>query len=299
MRRRPGDSYQKDIRIGIFEVTKRKHKSHSITTLFFQRTNIALSETTMMPVQKSSTMFAIILLLAAILPSSFGFPNGAPNCNVGNAAIGQGSYHDEPNGLLLNMGIAVCMAGSNINANETIHVDQNSTYTLTLQRSMNSGIEGIFVRLAPMNSSETLEAFETDTVLTTTNTLLQPSKFCSASTTGLTHTNQNRKLSIEITVDTTGLPIDSYYVLGITSVDHHDHSHTNYTMHVMDGKSSNHTTHRAVAATNGTCQPVEVNATQPDAAASSTSDVNAILFPTKYYYTAMMLTMVGLISTIQ
>lgn len=239
----------------------------------------------MMPVQKSSTMFAIVLLLATILPLTFGYPNGAPNCNVGNAAIGQGSYHDEPNGLLLNMGIAVCMAGSNINANETIHVEPNSTYTLTLQRSMNSGIEGTFVRLAPMNSSDSLEAFETDTVLTTTNSLLQVSKFCFASATGLTHTNQDRKLMIEITVDTTGLPIYSEYVLGITSVDHHDHSHTNYTMHIIDGKSSNHTTHRAAAATNGTCQPVEINSTQADAAASSTSDVNAILFPSKYYRT--------------
>jgi hypothetical protein len=77
-------------------------------------------------------------------------------------------------------------------------------------------------------------------------------------------------------METTGLPIDSEYILGITSVDHHDHAYTPYMIHITVGK--NHTT----AAMNGTCQPVE-----------ATSGANAFLFPS--YYTAM-LTMVGLMS---
>lgn len=233
----------------------------------------------MTPTQTSSAILTKFLLVATILPLAFGLPNGAPNCNDGNAAIGLGSYHDAPRGLLSNLGIAVCMGGTNVNTNETIHVEPNSTYTLTLQRSMNGGIEGIFVRLAPMNASETVEVIDADAVLTTSNPLLQVSTYCSAtSATGITHTNKERKPMIEITMDTTGLPIDSEYVLGITSVDHHDHAYTPYMIHVTDGK--NHSD----AAINGTCQPVEV-----------TSGTNALVFLS--YYTAI-LTMVGLMSTL-
>lgn len=224
-------------------------------------------------------LFTTLFFFASFLPSTFGFPIGAPNCNDGNAAIGEGSYHDAPRGLLSSLGIAVCMSGMNVNTNETIHVEPNSTYTLTLQRSMNGGIEGIFVRFAPMDSSESIEAIGADTVLTTTNPLLQISTFCSASATGITHTNKDRKPMLEITMDTSGLPIDSEYKLGITSVDHHDHAYTSYTIHITDGK--NHTT----TATNGTCQPV-------DASGAST-----ILFSSNYLYTAI-LTIVGLISLV-
>ena len=241
----------------------------------------------MAPVQPSSTIFAkLLFVMAAILPPiAFGFPYGAPNCNDGNAALGQGSYHDAPRGLLSNLGIAVCMDGTNINTNDTIHVEPNNTYTWTLQRSINGGIEGIFVRLAPMmdttSSSEIVAVIDTDTVLTTMNPLLQVSNFCASSATGITHTNKDRKPVIEITMDTTGLPIDSIYVLGITSVDSHDYAYTPYMIHVMDGTRNNHTTN-----TNGTCQPVE-----------GTSAVNSFLSSSCYYSTAMMLTVVGLIST--
>jgi hypothetical protein len=224
-------------------------------------------------------VFTKILFLATLFPFTNGYPNGAPNCNDGNAAIGQGSYHDAPRGLLSNLGIAVCMDGININTNDTFHAEPNSTYTLTLQRSMNGGIEGIFVRFASMDMTVS-ESVELDTVLTTTNTLLQASTFCSASATGLTHTNKDRKPAIEITIDTTGLPIGSEYGLGITSVDHHDHAYASYTIHIMDGK--NHST----MATNGTCQAVE-----------ATSGVNSVVFSSNPFFT-LLLTVVGFISTL-
>lgn len=71
-------------------------------------------------------MFTKLLFVATILPLAFGFPIGAPNFNDGNAAIGQGSYHGAPGGVLSNLGIAVCMDGTNVNTNLTIHVEPNS-----------------------------------------------------------------------------------------------------------------------------------------------------------------------------
>jgi hypothetical protein len=240
---------------------------------------------------KVSVLMAKILVAVVAITThnsvTYGYPQGAPNCNDGNAALGTGSYHDVSRGLLSTMAISVCIDGKNVNENDTFHAKPNSTYTIKLQRTMNGGIEGIFVRLAAMNtsSSSPIEVIDSDAVLSTTNKLLQISTFCTGSATGITHTSKDRKPVIEITMDTTGLPIDSEYMLGITSVDHHDHSYTPYMIHIMDGMNS-------TTATNGMTTNNETADCLPIA-----SGVDDILFSNNYY-TAILTVSFGLISTL-
>jgi len=227
-----------------------------------------------------------VIALSTIVPKIAGYPQGAPFCNDGNAAIGEGSYHDAPRGLLSAMGIAVCIDEQNVNENDTFHAAPNSTYTIKLLRSWNGGIEGIFVRLAANDTETVLEAIDADVALTTDNQLLQVSPACSESevATGITHINMDRKQEIEITLDTTGLPVGSMYKLGITSVDHHDHSYTPYMIHITDGTNSSVTSMMAVNGTSNVtgCQPIA-------------SGVGATIF-SNFYYTAVLTTVVGMVS---